>query len=266
MATPSAKPDTAVNNNKIEAPSQPSPTQNGTTPQAAPAAAPAQPVAAAKGEKKQKPQKPAPAAGGDAPAQADGEKKLSGAEMKKRAKEEKAIRRAAEKAAKDGPAAGSAAQGKGQAPQQKDAQKSQQQQQQQKSGAGPAQGHRRTASQGAGAQQGQLPVRGKAAVSAGPSAKEIRKANKEVGLFGHLYTQPKRQSLEGVSKEVHPAVLALGLQMSNYVICGSNARCVGMLLAFKKVHPPSPFTSTCSQIMLTSPRPSKHIKPHKAPL
>ena len=31
------------------------------------------------------------------------------------------------------------------------------------------------------------------------------------------------------------AVLALGLQMSHHVVCGSSARCVGMLLAFKKV-------------------------------
>lgn len=41
--------------------------------------------------------------------------------------------------------------------------------------------------------------------------------------------------MEGVNKEVHPAVLALGLQMSTFTVCGSNARCVAMLLAFKKV-------------------------------
>lgn len=54
-----------------------------------------------------------------------------------------------------------------------------------------------------------------------------------VGVFGHLSAQPRRQNVEGVSKEVHPAVLALGFQFSNYIITGSSARCVAMLLAFK---------------------------------
>jgi translation initiation factor eIF-2B subunit delta len=58
---------------------------------------------------------------------------------------------------------------------------------------------------------------------------------KKVALFGHLYGQPRRTTIAGASKDVHPAVLALGLQMSNYVICGSSARCVSTLLAFKKV-------------------------------
>ena len=34
---------------------------------------------------------------------------------------------------------------------------------------------------------------------------------------------------------IHPAVVKLGLQYSYGVICGSNARCVAMLAAFKKV-------------------------------
>lgn len=59
--------------------------------------------------------------------------------------------------------------------------------------------------------------------------------NKNVALFAHLYSQPRRTSIAGAGKDVHPAVLALGLQMSNYVICGSNARCVAMLLVFKRV-------------------------------
>ena len=61
------------------------------------------------------------------------------------------------------------------------------------------------------------------------------KENKNVALFGHLYSQPRRTTIAGAGKDVHPAVLALGLQMSNYVICGSNARCVAMLLVFKRV-------------------------------
>jgi translation initiation factor eIF-2B subunit delta len=42
-------------------------------------------------------------------------------------------------------------------------------------------------------------------------------------------------SIAGASKDVHPAVLALGLQMSNYTICGSCARLVATLQAFKRV-------------------------------
>ena len=181
-------------------------------------------VAPLKSAMKQKSSKPIE---GDA----SGDGKLSGAELKKRAKEEKAARRAAEKAEKDvasasGPSNSSPALTKGAPPQaqkpaQKDAARTQ---------------HRRTGSHGAAGQGVALPLRGKTAPAPGGAAvKEPKRANKEVGLFGHLYTQPKRQTLEGVSKEVHPAVLALGLQMSSYVVCGSNARCVGMLLAFKKV-------------------------------
>lgn len=63
-----------------------------------------------------------------------------------------------------------------------------------------------------------------------------KKEAKQTGLFfGHLYSQPKQQSLVGASKDVHPAVLALGLQYSSYNICGSTARMVAMLLVFKTV-------------------------------
>ena len=66
-----------------------------------------------------------------------------------------------------------------------------------------------------------------------PSAS--RKDHKQVALFGHLYGYSRRTSVAGVSKDVHPAALALGLQMSSYVVCGSNARCVATLLVFKRV-------------------------------
>ena len=60
-------------------------------------------------------------------------------------------------------------------------------------------------------------------------------AVKEVAMFSHLYGQSRKQTLEGSSREVHTAVLELGLQLSSYVICGSQARCVAMLLALKAV-------------------------------
>lgn len=59
--------------------------------------------------------------------------------------------------------------------------------------------------------------------------------DKHVGLFAHLYSHPKRTTIGGSAKDVHPAVLALGLQMREYVICGSSARCVATLLAFRRV-------------------------------
>jgi translation initiation factor eIF-2B subunit delta len=66
--------------------------------------------------------------------------------------------------------------------------------------------------------------------------KKPKKEVKQTGLFfGHLYSQSKQQSMSGASKDVHPAILALGLQYSSYAICGSTARMVAMMLAFKAV-------------------------------
>ena len=65
---------------------------------------------------------------------------------------------------------------------------------------------------------------------------EPPKHDRRVALFGHLYgKEARRSSIAGANKDVHPVVLALGLQMSNYVICGSSARCVAMLLVLKRV-------------------------------
>lgn len=170
--------------------------------------------------------------------QSTGEQKLSGKELKAKKQAEKQARRAAEKAQSGAPSAGepgpSSANGQATGSSteagKQSAKAKQGQQPPRGAQAGTAQ-HRRTASQVPGPQA--MPVRPKAAQSGG--AKEPRKVSKEVGLFGHLYNQPKRFTMEGVSKDIHPAVLALGFQMSNYVVCGSNARCVAMLLAFKKV-------------------------------
>ncbi|KAF2011369.1 IF-2B-domain-containing protein [Aaosphaeria arxii CBS 175.79] len=68
------------------------------------------------------------------------------------------------------------------------------------------------------------------------SRKESKKDSRQPGLFfGHLYNQPRQHSIVGATKEVHPAILALGLQYSSYIVCGSTARMVAMLLAFKAV-------------------------------
>lgn len=152
----------------------------------------------------------------DAPADENTEK-LSPAELKKRAKAEKAARRAKVKAEREQAAAAGEQQGqaaqaakKGQAGGGKDA-------------AGAAQKGQKNAA---------VPRRGSA--QAGAAATE-KKEDKNVAVFGHLYGHPRRTTIAGAAKEVHPAVLALGLQIRDYVICGSSARCVATLLAFKRV-------------------------------
>ena len=68
-----------------------------------------------------------------------------------------------------------------------------------------------------------------------PAAPEKRVEVKRVPIFSHLYPKEKKSSLSNAGREIHPAVVSLGLQLRDFVICGGNARCVATLLAFKKV-------------------------------
>ncbi|GJP93902.1 hypothetical protein AlacWU_06801 [Aspergillus niger] len=165
------------------------------------------------------------AAGGDGAA-------LSPAELKKKAKAEKAARRARERAEREQSGGGAAAPGGGQsaAGGKKGA-----------SGPGGAGAGGKDASGAATPQKGghqkQLPRRGSAQATGQLGAAELKKKQEEknVSVFGHLYGQQRRTTIAGAGKEVHPAVLALGMQMRDYVVCGSSARCVATLLAFKRV-------------------------------
>lgn len=154
----------------------------------------------------------------DAPVPTVEAAKLSPAELKKKAKEEKAARRAAAVQNKQSsevstPVSASPGQkgegskgGKGQ---------------QKKGGPSPTDARN-------------VPLRGGPSRSA-PVAPEVPKAeDKTVEFFRHLY-KPRTTSIAGSAKDVHPAILALGLQMSNYTICGSCARLVATLQAFKRV-------------------------------
>lgn len=205
--------------------------------------------------------------------------KLSGAELKKRAKAEKAARRAKEKQDRE----------------------QQQQQHQQGGAAGEA-----SKKGGAGKQlqdagkPGAKATSGGAPVTAGPGAgrptqrrgsihvpaveaKKKKKAGNEniVAVFGHLPWQSRRAGIAGVGKEIHPAVVALGMQLRDYVICGSSARCVATLLALRRVCSildfpcfstvsvvrgrmanapfPSLLNRSCKLILLLSGRPSRVI-------
>ena len=77
-----------------------------------------------------------------------------------------------------------------------------------------------------------LPARGGQQKTA-PVTEIPKGEDKTVEFFRHLY-KTRTTSIAGAGKEVHPAVLALGLQMSNYTICGSCARLVATLQAFKR--------------------------------
>lgn len=162
-----------------------------------------------------------PAAAG---AGAGGDKQLTPAELKKQAKAEKAARRAKEKLEREqqggAGAAGGSAPGGGQ-------------------GRPPAT-PKKDAGGGGAPQKGQRappPRRGSGPVAQAAAAAEEKKKrdDKKVAVFGHLYGQQRRTTVAGAGKEVHPAVLALGLQLRDYVVCGSSARCVATLLAFKRV-------------------------------
>lgn len=145
--------------------------------------------------------------------------KLSGAELKRKAKEEKAARRAQALLDKQSggvvappvTASGSA--------QKSDMQKAQK-------GVAPKRG---------GPTAGEvrnLPTR--SAQKTAPVVDAPKEEDKTVEFFRHLY-KTRMTSIAGAGKEVHPAVLALGLQMGNYTICGSCARLVATLQAFKRV-------------------------------
>lgn len=175
--------------------------------------------------KEQTPAENSPAAAGQPKNESSpaGAPKLSNAELKKQAKAEKAARRA--QAVQDRQSPGVPNSSSSGPP-------------------GPAQGqktdglkvpkgsqHRRSGSSSAGSQS--LPIRGSAQKTP-PVPAPPKEEDKTVEFFRHLY-KPRTTTLAGASKEIHPAVLALGLQMSNYTLCGSCARLVATLQAFKKV-------------------------------
>jgi translation initiation factor eIF-2B subunit delta len=189
--------------------SDPLPTVESTT-KDAPTTTPAENQGQAKneGKKAAKPQESATPAD---------EAKLSGAELKKQAKAEKAARRAqALQQKQGGPAAGPAPKLEGsKGPK----------------GQGQGQGqHKRGGSVALDVRS--IPVRG--AQKPAPVLEQPKAEDKTVEFFRHLY-KPRTTSIAGASKDVHPAVLALGLQMSNYGICGSCARLVATLQTFKRV-------------------------------
>ena len=164
---------------------------------------------------------------------AEASEKLTGAELKKKAKAEKAARRAQEKQAKP----------QAILPDLKTPKKVETLEEvgrRGSAGAPPGTPIIKSSHKPTGSTQKSMPLR-PAPPPTTTGTVQAKKDNKNVALFGHLYGQPRRTTIAAAGKDVHPAILALGLQMSNYVICGSNARCVATLLAFKRVWSSSVF-------------------------
>lgn len=155
--------------------------------------------------------------------------KISNVELKKRAKEEKAARRAKEKGDQQTVSATGLSGGK-----RGDTVKGTPGKDLNATGQPTTKNQHRRTSSSTVHQQKQVPLRPALAQAIAPGP-AVKKESKNVALFGHLYGTPRRTTLAGTSKDIHPAVLALGLQMSSYVVCGSNARCVATLLVFKRV-------------------------------
>ncbi|CAI7589550.1 unnamed protein product [Penicillium manginii] len=178
-----------------------------------------QPAQSEKGSSKPKDAPAASSTGGDGAS----DKPLTPAQLKAKAKAEKAARRAKEKADRDG---GAGAAG-GSAP---DAGSQQSR---------PPNTPKKDVASGGASQKGPKgapPRRGSGPVTQASAAEpKKKKEDKSVSVFSHLYGQQRRTTVNGAAKEVHPAVLALGLQLRDYVVCGSSARCVATLLAFKRV-------------------------------
>ncbi|PHH92304.1 hypothetical protein CDD83_8018 [Cordyceps sp. RAO-2017] len=153
-----------------------------------------------------------------------GDKKLSNAELKKRAKEEKAARRAAAKATpppaagpQQGAAAGGAAAAAGEASGSSNNNKA-------SKAKAKHDGHQQPPS-GAHARSGSRSVAPLAAKEARPKVPEC---------FSHL-SMARRTAITQADKDVHPAVLALGQHMGTFAISDSITRLEATLLAFKKV-------------------------------
>ncbi|QIW94714.1 hypothetical protein AMS68_000232 [Peltaster fructicola] len=160
------------------------------------------------------------------------EDKLSPAELKKRAKAEKQARRAAQKeqsgASDNAPSSSTAPSDNAGPPTTEPRQK-------QAPRKAPEQESAQDKRKESGSQRATLPTRRRLSHGAQKDAPvKIKREEKRVELFSHLYSQPRRHTLESTPKDIHPAVIAVGLQMSTYAICGSTARCVAMLLAFKE--------------------------------
>nr|XP_049692596.1 translation initiation factor eIF-2B subunit delta isoform X1 [Helicoverpa armigera] len=62
-------------------------------------------------------------------------------------------------------------------------------------------------------------------------------SSNRVNWFQHLYKEHEKESLKSIAinSNLHPAIVKLGVQLASRVVSGSNARCVALLDALKKM-------------------------------
>ena len=183
---------------------------------------------AQKGEPNQKGKSRNSSQGSPKVVEASKEVKLSGKEAKERAKAEKAAKRAKEKQDRQGQPVVDM-KGGNQVPD-----TGAKVQQISGSAVPAAKPHQRRRSSAGAQTHKSLPLR-PVESQAVSKIQEPKEDSKRVALLEHLYGHPRRTTIAGASKDIHPSVLALGLQISSYEICGSNARCVATMLVFKQV-------------------------------
>lgn len=177
---------------------------------------------APKAEKAGKPEKSAAPAKGkpakdDAKApEAAGEKKLTGAELKAKAKADKAARRAQLKVVKEVTKAEAAVSSSPQP-------------------LGPSAAEVKGKKGKDGAPMG--PTGRPSLPKAPPTSVVVEQKIQIPDCFSHL-SMAKRIPITQADKDVHPAVLALGQQMATFALDESIARLKATLLAFKRVIPP----------------------------
>ncbi|XP_013177068.1 PREDICTED: translation initiation factor eIF-2B subunit delta isoform X2 [Papilio xuthus] len=78
-----------------------------------------------------------------------------------------------------------------------------------------------------------VPAKLKTAEKAKTKTQMMHRAN----WFQHLYTEHDKEALKKIAlnSNLHPAVIKLGVQLASQVVTGSNARCIALLNALKKM-------------------------------
>lgn len=70
----------------------------------------------------------------------------------------------------------------------------------------------------------------------GKQAKKQQNKLNEVPWLSHLDPPKKPNTASNTNRDLHPAILSLGLRFADHKMVGSNARCVAMLTIFAKVN------------------------------
>jgi len=200
------------------------------------------------GAKKERPQ-PKQASTAENIAEAGAAVKLTGAQLKQRKAAEKAARRAEKVAIKGEQAQAQTQQGQPSGSSKQDA-KQRRPSQGAGAGAGPSkkdgaqlqaaqsQHRRKLSDQPPEPGAVRIPFRPGQQPPSTPQTQQPppqKQTEKRVPLVSHLYPSARPASLTTASREIHPSVLTLALQLRNLTLAGSTARTLSLLLTLKRV-------------------------------